>query len=152
VESLDKVKGMVDYKKYLKTLALAVAIAFLTLFIAFGLMFFTLEGNTVPEWFILLVFATFFIIFTVFYESKSKSTSKGKSKDKKKGAEKESLKPLIKGLFLGTCATFAFVMVIGGMKLMIEHGFDLIGGAGSFFSALAICMVLSTVFLSLLRP
>jgi hypothetical protein len=43
-------------------------------------------------------------------------------------------------------------MVIGGMKLMIEHGFDLIGGAGSFFSALAICMVLSTVFLSLLRP
>jgi hypothetical protein len=152
VESLDKVKGMVDYKKYLKTLALSVTIAFLTIFIAFGLMFFTLEGNTVPEWFILLVFATFFIIFTVFYESKSKSTSKGKSKDKKKGAEKESLKPLIKGLFLGICATFAFVMVIGGVKLMIEHGFDLISGAGSFFSALAVCMVVSTVFLSLLRP
>lgn len=152
MESLDKVKGMVDYKKYLKTLALSVAIAFLTLFIAFGLMFFTLEGNTVPEWFILLVFATFFIIFTVFYESQSKSTSKGKSKDKKKGAEKESLKPLIKGLFLGICATFAFVMVIGGVKLMIDYGFDLISGAGPFFSALAICMVVSTVFLSLLRP
>ena len=153
MESLDKVKGMVDYKKYLKTLALSVAIAFLILFIAFGLMFFTLEGNTVPGWFILLVFATFFIIFTVFYESKSKSTSKkGKSKDKKKGAEKESLKPLIKGLFLGICATFAFVMVIGGVKLLIEHGFDLISGAGSFFSALAVCMVVSTVFLSLLRP
>ena len=152
MESLDKVKGMVDYKKYLKTLALSVAIASLTLLIAFGLMFFTLEGNTVPGWFILLVFATFFIIFTVFYESKSKSTSKGKSKDKKKSAENESLKPLIKGLFIGICATFAFVMVIGGMKLVIEQGFDLIGGAGSFFSALAVCMVVSTVFISLLRP
>jgi hypothetical protein len=88
----------------------------------------------------------------VFYESKSKSTSKGKSKDKKKGAGEESLKPLIKGLFLGICATFAFVMVIGGMKILIDYGFDLIGGAGSFFSALAICMIVSMVFLSLLRP
>ena len=152
MESLDKVKGMVNYKKYLKTLALSVAIAFLTLFIAFGLMFFTLEGNTVPGWFILLVFATFFIVFTVFYESKSTGKSKGKGKDKPREGSKESLKPLIKGLFIGICATFAFVMVIGGVKLMIDHGFDLIGGFGSFLSALAICMILTMVFLSLLRP
>lgn len=157
MESLDKVKGTVDYKKYLKALALSTAIAFLTLFIAFGLMFFTLEGNTVPGWFILLVFATFFIVFTVFYESTGKGTSKGKSRDKEIGEGgkwkgKESLKPLIKGLFLGTCATFAFVTVIGGVRLTIDHGFDLIGGVGSFFSALAICMILSMVLLSLLRP
>jgi threonine/homoserine/homoserine lactone efflux protein len=152
MESLAKVKGMVDYKKYLRMLVLSTAIAFLTLYIAFGLMFFVMEGNTVPGWFILLTFAVFFIIFTVFYESKSKSKSKGKDKTKEKS--KESFKPLIKGLFLGICATFAFVAVIGGVSLTIDpqYGLDLIGGFGSFVSALAICMIVNMVFLSLLRP
>ncbi len=152
MESLAKIKGMVDYKKYLRMLVLSTAIAFLTLYIAFGLMFFVMEGNTVPEWFILLTFAVFFIIFTVFYESKSKSKSKSKGKDKSKVENKESLKPLIKGLFFGTCATFAFVAVIGGVHLTIDYGFDKIGGFGSFVSALAICMIVNMVFLSLLRP
>jgi len=143
---LANIKGMVDYKKYLKTLIMAIALAFLTLYIAFGLMFFTTEGNTVPGPFILLTFAVFFIIFTVFYESKVKSSSKSKSKDK------DRLKSLIKGLFLGICATFAFVAIIGGIKLTLDYGLDLIGGVGSFISALAICMIASMVFLSLLRP
>ena len=151
MESLDRVKGMVDYKKYLRMLVLSTAIAFLTLYIAFGLMFFVIEDNTVPGSFILLVLATFFIIFTVFYESKSKSRSKSKSKDKSIVENKESLKPLIKGLFLGICATFAFVAVIGGVHLTIDYGFDKIGGFGSFISALAICMIVNMVFLSLLR-
>jgi len=143
---LANIKGMGDYKKYLKTLILAIALAFLTLHIAFGLMFFALVGNTVPGSFILLIFATFFIIFTVFYESKVKSTSKGSKRDK------ERLKSLIKGMFLGICATFAFVAIIGGVKLMIDPGLDVIGGPGSFISALAICMIVSMVFLCLLRP
>ncbi len=140
---LANIKGMVDYKKYLKTLILAIALAFLTLYIAFGLMFFTTEGNTVPGPFILLTFAVFFIIFTVFYESKVKSSSKSKSKDK------ERLKSLIKGLFLGICATFAFVAIIGGIKLTMEGE---IPDTNLIISALAICMIASMVFLSLLRP
>ena len=157
MESLEKVKGMVDYKKYLSMLVLSTAIAFLTLFIAFGLMFFVIVGNTVPGSFILLTLATFFIIFTVFYESKVKSTSKSKSKSKSKDKSKvqtkdsDSLKPLVKGLFLGICATFAFVAVIGGVHLTLDYGFDKIGGFGSFISALAICMIINMVFLSLLR-
>jgi hypothetical protein len=143
---LANIKGLVDYKKDLRRLILAIALAFLTLYIAFGLMFFVMEGNTVPVPFILLTFAVFFIIFTVFYESRVKSSSKSKRKDK------ERLKSLIKGLFLGICATFAFVAVIGGVKLTIDYGLDLIGGLGSFISALAICMIASMVFLSLLRP
>lgn len=154
-----KIKGMVDYKRYLKTLILSTALALLTLHIAFGLMFFAMKGNPgyedLPDraaelWdlmrpFILLIFAIFFIIFTVFYESR------GKGKNRAKG----SVKSLIKGLFLGTCATFAFVAVVGGMHLIVHlmlHGFDLIGGIESFISALAICMIVSTVFLSLLMP
>jgi uncharacterized membrane protein len=152
MESLAKVKGMVDYKKYLRMLVLSTAIAFLTLYIAFGLMFFVIEGNTVPGWFILLTFAVFFIIFTVFYESKGKSKNKSKSKEKTKEKSNGSMKPLIKGVFLGICATFAFVAVIGGVRLTIAYGFDLIGGFGSFISALAICMIVNMVFLSLLRP
>ncbi|MEA2075545.1 MAG: hypothetical protein U9O85_07415 [Euryarchaeota archaeon] len=140
---LANIKGVVDYKKYLKTLILAIALAFLTLYIAFGLMFFTTEGNTVPGPFILLTFAVFFIIFTVFYESKVKSSSKSKSKDK------ERLKSLIKGLFLGICATFAFVAIIGGIKLTMEGE---IPDTNLIISALAICMIASMVFLSLLRP
>lgn len=151
MESLEKVKGMVDYKKYLSMLVLSTAIAFLTLFIAFGLMFFVIVGNTVPGSFILLTLATFFIIFTVFYESKVKSTSKSKNKSKVQTKDRESLKPLVKGLFLGICATFAFVTVIGGVHLMLDYGFDKIGGFGSFISALAICMIINMVFLSLLR-
>ena len=143
---LANIKGMGDYKKYLKTLILAIALAFLTLYIAFGLMFFAIEGNTVPGWFILLTFAISFIIFTVFYESKVKDKSKSEKKDK------ERLKSLIKGLFLGICATFAFVAVIGGVRLTVDQGFELIGGLGTFISALAICMIVSMVFLSLLRP
>ncbi len=147
----EKIKGMVDYKKYLKTLALSTVLAILTLYIAFGVMFFALEGNSVPGPFILLTFATFFIVFTVFYESKGKAKSKGKDKERVKG--KESLRSLIKGLFLGICATFAFVATIGGVRLMLDpdYGVELIGGLGSFISALAICMVVSMVFLSLFR-
>lgn len=146
---LEKLKGRVDYKRYLKTLILSTAVAFLTIYIAFGLMFFALEENTVPGWFILLTLATFFIIFTVFYESKVKRKGKGKSKDK----HKESAKALIRGLFLGSCATFASVAVIGGVHFTIspDYGLKLIGGFGSFISALAICMIVSMVFLSLLR-
>jgi len=143
---LANIKGMGDYKRYLKTLILAIALAFLTLYIAFGLMFLAIEGNTVPGSFILLILAIFFIIFTVFYESKVKDKSKSRKKDK------ERLKSLIKGLFLGICATFASVAVIGGVRLTIDQGFELIGGLGSFISALAICMIVSMVFLSLLRP
>ena len=115
-------------------------------------MFFALEENTVPGWFILLTLATFFIIFTVFYESKVKSKGKGKGKSKDKN--KESAKALIRGLFLGSCATFASVAVIGGVHFTIapDYGLKLIGGFGPFISALAICMIVSMVFLSLLRP
>ncbi len=140
-----KIKGT-EYKKYLKTLILSTALAFLTLYIALGLMFFAKHGNPVPEQFILLILAIFFIIFTVFYEPEGKSKSKGKSKGK------ESLKSLIKGLFLAICATFAFVAIAGGVKLIIDNGFELIGGIESFISALAICMIVSMVFLSLLKP
>lgn len=143
---LANIKGMGDYKKYLKTLIVAIVLAFLTLYIAFGLMFLAIEGNTVPGSFILLILAIFFIIFTVFYESKVKSKSKSGKKDK------ERLKSLIKGLFLGTCATFAFVAVIGGVKFMLRGGIQEIGGIEVFISALAICMIVSMVFLSLLRP
>jgi hypothetical protein len=146
---LANIKGMVDYKKYLKTLIMAIALAFLTLYIAFGLMFFTIEGNTVPGPFILLTFAVFFIIFTVFYESKVKSSSKSKSKSKSSRRDKERLKSHIKGLFLGICATFAFVAIIGGIKLTLEGE---IPDTNLIISAFAICMIASMVFLSLLRP
>ena len=143
---LANIKETGDYKKYLKTLILAIALAFLTLYIAFGLMFFAPKENTVPGWFILLTFAISFIMFTVFYESKVKSKSKSSKKDK------ERLKSLIKGLFLGICATFAFVAVIGGVKFMLRGSIQEIGGIEVFISALAICMIVSMVFLSLLRP
>lgn len=144
---LANIKGMGDYKKYLKTLIVAIVLAFLTLYIAFGLMFFTTEGNTVPGPFILLTFAVFFIIFTVFYESKVKSSSKSKSNSSRR--DKGRLKSLIKGLFLGICATFAFVAIIGGIKLTLEGE---IPDTNLIISALAICMIASMVFLSLLRP
>jgi len=90
-----------------------------------------------------LIFAINFIIFVVFYESRGKEKSK----------EKDNLKSLIKGLFLAICATFALVAIISGVKLMIYYdGFELIGGFGSFISALAICMIVSMILLSLLRP
>jgi len=154
MESLEHVKRMVDYPKYLKRLLLSLALALLTLFIAFGLMFFALEDRTIPGAFILLVFALFFILFTVFYESKARSTSKGKGKGKTKAENRmgEGLKPLIRGVFLGICATFALVTVFGGLLLTLERGFALIGGELSFISALAISMIISMVYLSLLRP
>jgi hypothetical protein len=151
MESLEHVKRVVDYPKYLKRLLLSLALALLTLFIAFGLMFFALEDRTIPGAFILLVFALFFILFTVFYESKARSTSKGKGK-KAQDRMGECLKPLIRGVFLGICATFALVTVFGGLLLTLERGFALIGGELSFISALAISMIISMVYLSLLRP
>jgi asparagine N-glycosylation enzyme membrane subunit Stt3 len=136
---LAKIKGMVEYKRYLKTLSLSTALALLTLYIAFGLMFFATEGNYVPGPFILLIFAIFFSIFTVFYESRGKSKSRGKG----------SVKSLIKGLFLGICATFAFIATLGGVILTLEGD---IPELSLIISALAICMIVSTVFLSLLKP
>ena len=148
---LANIKEKGDYKRYLKTLSLSTALAVLTLYIAFGLMFFAPpKENTVPGWFILLTLAISFIISTAFYESRLKGKGKGKEKTKEKS--KDSLKPLIKGLFLGICATYAFVAVIGGVKFMLRGSIQDIGGIEVFISALAICMIVSMVFLSLLRP
>lgn len=134
-----KLKGMAEYKKYLKTLGLSTALAFLMLYIAFGLMFFAKGGKALPNPFIFLILAIFFVFFTVFYQSTGKTKSKSK----------ENLKSLIKGLFFAICATFAFVAIVGGVLLTIEDGIPEINMT---ISALAICMIVSTVFLSLLKP
>jgi len=136
---LAKLKGKVAYMKYLKTLMLSAGLALLTLYIAFGLIYFATEGNFLPGPLILLILAIFFVIFTVFYESSGKSKRK----------ERESLKSLIKGLFIGICATFAFVTLIGGLQLTIEGEVPEIDW---IISAFALCMILNTVFLSLLKP
>ena len=149
---LERVTGLVDYKKYLRRHVLSTALAVLTVHIAFGLIYVAIEGNRVPGPYILLSFATFFIIFTVFYESKARGKGKGKEKKRAREPGKESVKALIRGLFLGACATFAFIAIIAGVLLMLEYGFELIGGFGAFISALAICMAVSMVLLSLFRP
>lgn len=151
---LAKIKGMVDYKRYLQTLLISTVLAVLTLLIAFGMVFFALDGDAIPGSFILLTFAVFFIISTVFYESRIKFRSKSKSKNESMAKYEDSVKSLIRGLFLGICTTFAFVTVIGGLQLAADYGpglFDLIGGFDSFISALAICMIVIMVILSLLR-
>jgi len=138
---LAKLKGKVAYTKYMKTLMLSAGLALLTLFIAFGLIYFATGGDVLPSPLILLILAISFVIFTVFYESSGKS--------KRKDRRRESLKSLIKGLFLGICATFAFVAIIGGVKLTAEGEVPEIDW---IIYAFAICMILNTVFLSLLRP
>ncbi|MCW3128714.1 MAG: hypothetical protein N2V75_01210 [Methanophagales archaeon] len=143
----EKVFGKIrGYRKYLKTLVLSTVLAFFMLYIAFGLIFFAKRGNPVPAHFILLIAAIFFVIFTVFYESK------GRVREKEKGKEKgsEGFKSLIKGLFMAICATFSFVAITGGVKLAIERAFPI--GMEAFISALAICMIVSMVFLNLLKP
>ena len=141
---LTQIKGMTEYKKYLKMLILATAVAVLMLFIALGLMFFAtvftgLRINPVPGPFILLIFAIFFIIFSVFYESRGKSKTK----------RKDSLKSLINGLFLAICATFAVVATTGGVILTLEGAAP---ESNMIVSALAVCMIVSMVFLSLRNP
>jgi hypothetical protein len=149
---LERVTGLVDYKKYLRRLVLSTALAVLTVYIAFGLMYFAKDGKPMEYPYILLTFATFFILFTVFYESKARGKGKGKEKKRAHEPGKESVKALIRGLFLGCCATFAFIAIIAGVLHMLEYGFELIGGFGAFISALAICMAVSMVLLSLFRP
>ena len=131
----------------MKTLILSITLAFLMLYITFGLMFFSEKGNPIPEPFILLLLAVFFIIFTVFYESKEKE-----KKEKRK--EGGGYKPLLKGLFLAICTTFAFVAIWSGVNFMhMQHGdIQEIIGIDVFISTLAICMIVSMVFLSLLKP
>lgn len=146
-----KIKGIEGYRKYLRTLILSTVLAFGMLYIALGLIFFAevfagREENLISVPYILLILAIFFIISTVFYESKEREKEKGKRKSK------ESYKPLLKGLFLAICATFAFIAIWAGVNLMIYYGFELIGGIGAFISALAICMIIGMVFLSLLKP
>ena len=135
---------MVEYKKYLKTLILSTALAFLMLYIALGLMFFAQGGEVLSKPYVLLILAVFFVIFTKFYGSE------GSAKKKRKG--KESYTPLLKGLFLAISATFAFVSIAGGVKFMVDWNIQEIVGIEAFISALAICMIVSMVFLSLLKP
>ncbi len=139
-----KEKVFAKIKGYLKTLVLSTALAFFMLYTAFGLMFFANRGNPVPAHFILLITAIFFVISTVFYESKERGKEKGKKKSK------EGFEPLIKGLFLAVCATFSFVAIFGGVKLTIERAIPV--GIEASISALAICIIVSMVFLSLLKP
>ncbi len=140
---LTQLKWMTNYKKYLKTLILSTALAVLMLLIALGLMFFAtvsagVRPNPVPGPFILLIFAIFFIIFSVFYESGDKSKAK----------RNDVLQSLIRGFFLAICATFAIVAATGGFILMIE---GVTPGINMLISALAVCMIVSMVFLSTVK-
>ncbi len=145
---LSKLKGIESYKKYLETLALSTALAVLMLFIAFGLMSFPQGEKTIPRHFILLLLAVFFVIFTVFYESKERE----KERMKKKRKWGEGYQSLLKGLFLAVCATFAFVTTLAGIKYIQQGGIHAVGGMEVLISTLAICIIVSMTVLILLKP
>lgn len=145
---LSKLKGIESYKKYLETLALSTALAVLMLFIAFGLMSFPQGEKTIPRHFILLLLAVFFVIFTVFYESKERE----KERMKKKRKWEEGYQSLLKGLFLAVCATFAFVTMLAGIKYIRQGGIHAVGGMEVLISTLAICIIVSMTVLILLKP
>ena len=145
---LSKLKGIESYKKYLETLALSTALAGLMLFIALGLVSFSEGEKTIPKHFILLLLAVFFVVFTVFYESKERE----KERVKKKRKWEESYQSLLKGLFLAVCATFAFVTTLAGIKFIQRGGIHAVGGMDVFISTLAICIIVSMTLLSLLKP
>lgn len=142
-----KLKGIVGYKQYLNTLMLSAGLALLTLYIAFGLMYFATGDYLLPGPLVLLVFAICFVLSTVFYESSGRIKRKEKEKEKMKG--KEGLKLLLKGLFLGGCATLVILALLGGLRLTLAGELP----AGDWIiSAFAICMIVNTIVLSLLRP
>lgn len=120
-----------EYRRYLNGVALSVALAFLMLYIALGLVFLAQRGNPVPLPFTLLIFAVSFVICTVYYKSRDR------------GAVLESL---FRGFFLAICATFALIAVIGGLILTIEGK---IPELNIIISTLALCMIISMVLLSL---
>jgi len=120
-----------EYRRYLNGVALSVALAFLMLYIALGLVFLVQRGNPVPMPFTLLIFAISFVICTVYYKSRGG------------GAIVESL---FRGCFLAICTTFALIAVIGGLILTMEGE---IPEPNMMISTLALCIVISVVLLSL---
>jgi len=120
-----------EYRRYLNGVALSVALAFLMLYIALGLVFLVQRGNPVPMPFTLLIFAISFVICTVYYKSRGG------------GAIVESL---FRGCFLAICTTFALIAVIGGLILTMEGK---IPELNMMISILALCIVISVVLLSL---
>ena len=122
-----------EYRRYLNEVALSVALAFLMLYIALGLIFLVVQqrGNPVPMPFTLLIFAISFVICTVYYKSRGG------------GAIVESL---FRGCFLAICTTFALIAVIGGLILTMEGE---IPELNMMISILALCIVISMVLLSL---
>ncbi|MCD6203528.1 MAG: hypothetical protein J7I99_04115 [Methanophagales archaeon] len=120
-----------EYRRYLNGVALSVALAFLMLYIALGLVFLVQRGNPVPMPFTLLIFAISFVICTVYYKSRGG------------GAIMESL---FRGCFLAICTTFALIAVIGGLILTMEGK---IPELNMMISILALCIVISMVLLSL---
>ena len=122
-----------EYRRYLNEVALSVALAFLMLYIALGLIFLVVQqrGNPVPMPFTLLIFAISFVICTVYYKSRGG------------GAIVESL---FRGCFLAICTTFALIAVIGGLILTMEGE---IPELSMMISTLALCIVISVVLLSL---
>mgnify|MGYP000070601933 FL=1 len=120
-----------EYRRYLNEVALSVALAFLMLYIALGLVFLVQRGNPVPMPFTLLIFAISFVICTVYYKSRGG------------GAIVESL---FRGCFLAICTTFALIAVIGGLILTMEGK---IPELNMMISILALCIVISMVLLSL---
>jgi len=118
------------------------------LFITLGLVSFSEGEKTIPKHFILLLLAVFFVVFTVFYESKERE----KERVKKKRKWEQSYQSLLKGLFLAVCATFAFVTTLAGIKFIQRGGINAVGGMDVFISTLAICIIVSMTLLSLLKP
>ena len=119
------------YRRYLNTLALSVALAFLMLYIALGLIFFTQRGNPVPMSFTLLIFAISFVICTVYYKTRDGEAV---------------MESLFRGFFLAICTTFILTAVIGGLILTKEGK---IPELNIIISTLALCMIISVVLLSL---
>ncbi|MHC1635284.1 MAG: heat-shock protein [Candidatus Methanospirareceae archaeon] len=125
----------IRYKKFLRSTLYSVGLAFFMLYIALGLLFLKLKGaSPLPMPVILLITAIFFVIFSVLSELKGQ-----------RGALS-----LLKSFFFSICATFSTVTIFCGIILSLSGEIPLSGD--ELISALAVCMIISTVLLSLLRP
>jgi hypothetical protein len=120
---------------FLQALAVSTTMAIFMIGVALGLMHMVSTGSTpVPFAIMLLIFAVIFIAGSVYFE----------------GRGADYVGSLVGGALAAFAATFSAIAFFTGLKYAIEGGiYEL--GPDAVISALAICMVVSTLIIRLLQ-
>ncbi len=125
--------GIKEWNDFMKVLGSVLGIAMLMILVAYGILYIFKAGVPLPAYLILFIFATAFVISSVFFENRG------------------AVYPwfLVGGGIASACIVFIILSSVGGIRYILSKGFSGLGVDIIYY--FSICMILSMILISLVR-